>query len=545
MANNIQKEICYSNEAREKLMEGVNRLANAVKVTLGPKGRNVILQREYGTHYVTKDGVTVAKEVMDKNPIIDMGIQVVKDVAIKTNDEAGDGTTTATILTQAILQEGMKLLAAGYDPIELQKGIKAKANHMLGLINDELSISVENDFNTVRQIATVSANGDEKIGRLIAEAMEKVTTDGVIVVDNAKGVDTYTEVVDGLKIDRGFISPYFITDVNKGICELDNPFILVTDKTLDSTRDYVKLLEYINGLNRPLLIIADNVTSEFLQTVIINKMRGALKIACIKAPSFGDTKKEMLKDIAASVGATCINSDLNVDVTDINWEVALGTADKVTVKKDQTIIVGGHPDKAAVEERLVIINNALDEKDLNTSTKRTLLERKASLIGGVAVLYIGAGSEIEQKEIHDRVDDALNATKAALEAGYIPGGGSALIWAAVQPVDIKSEEVTEDWMAGWKLMTEVSQIPMALICENAGVSADVTIEKVITGLRDNNHFGYDARHERFGDVIEMGIIDPTKVTHCALSNAVSVATTILTTECVIANEPEEKNDKSK
>lgn len=540
---NIQKEIKYSTEAREQLMEGVNRLANAVKVTLGPKGRNVILQREYGTHYVTKDGVTVAKEVMDKNPIIDMGIQVVKDVAIKTNDEAGDGTTTATILTQAILQEGMKLLAAGYDPIELQKGIKAKANHMLGLINDELSIAVENNFDTIRQIATISANGDEKIGRLIAEAMEKVTTDGVIVVDNAKGVDTYTEVVDGLKIDRGFISPYFITDVNKGICELENPFILVTDYNLDSTRDYVKLLEFVNGVNRPLLIIADNVTGEFLQTIIINRMRGALKVACIKAPSFGDTKKEMLKDIAASVGATCVSSDLEVDLQDINWSAVLGQADKVTIKKEQTIIVGGKPDKDAVNDRLAIINNALEEKGINTNTKKTLLERKASLIGGVAVLYIGAGSEIEQKEIHDRVDDALNATKAAIEAGYIPGGGSALIWAAIQPVDIKEDEVTKDWLAGWKLMTEVAQIPMASICNNAGVSADVTISTVINGLKDNNHFGYDARHEVFGDVIEMGIIDPTKVTHCALANAVSVATTILTTECVIANEPEKKEEK--
>jgi len=544
MANNIQKEIRYSDDARCQLMEGVNRLANAVKVTLGPKGRNVILQREYGTHYVTKDGVTVAKEVMDKNPIIDMGIQVVKDVAIKTNDEAGDGTTTATILTQGILQEGMKLLAAGYDPIELQKGIKAKAEHMLGLINDELSIPVEDNFDTIRQIATVSANGDDKIGRLIAEAMEKVTTDGVIIVDNAKGVDTYTEVVEGLKIDRGFISPYFVTDVNKGICELENPYILVTDKNLDSTREYVKLLELVNAQNRSLLIIADNVTGEFLQTIIINKMRGSLKIACIKAPSFGDTKKEMLKDIAASVGATCINSELNVDINDINWQVALGTADKITVKKDQTIIVGGHPDEDAVKERIAIIDNALEEKGINSNTKKTLLERKASLVGGVAVLYIGAGSEIEQKEIHDRVDDALNATKAALEAGYIPGGGSALIWAALQPVEFNQDEVTQDWIAGWNLMTDISQVPLATICDNAGISADVTISKVIEGLNDNNHFGYDARHEKFGDVIEMGIIDPTKVTHCAVANAVSVATTILTTECVIANEPKKEENKN-
>lgn len=546
--SNIQKDITYSSVARESLMVGVNAIANAVKVTLGPKGRNVILQREYGTQYVTKDGVTVAKEVKMKNPIEDMGCQVVKDVAVKTNDEAGDGTTTATVLAQAILTEGMKLLAAGYDPIELQKGIKAGANYILTVLQEDLSIPVDSNFETIKQIATVSANGDETIGKLIAEAMEKVTTDGVIVVDTAKGVDTSIEITEGMKIDRGYTSPYFITDVNKGICELEDPLILVTDYKIVTTKELVPILEAVNQMNKSLLIIADSVEGEFLQTLVINKMRGTLKVAAIKAPGFGDNRKEILKDIAALTGATYISADMGLkleaqSLATIPAESLFGKCNKVTIKKDETIIVGGNGSKEAITERVDAINLELEEEK-STYSKDQLKERKGRLIGGVAVLYIGAGSEIEQKEIKDRVDDALNATKAAVESGYVPGGGIALVRAANTPCEIMNgDKYSNDYHAGWKLIMEAVKAPLMSICKNAGVSGEVVLSNVLG--ESDKHYGYDARNDQYGNMIEMGIIDPTKVVHCALANAVSVASTVLTTECVIANEPEKENKESK
>lgn len=539
----IQKEIVYSSEAREALMKGVNELANAVKVTLGPKGRNVILQREYGTHYVTKDGVTVAKEIMRKDPIEDMGCQVVKDVAIKTNDEAGDGTTTATVLTQALLQEGTKLVTSGYDPIELQKGMIACANHLLSNLED-ISTKVENNFDTIRQIATVSANGDEKIGSLIAEAMEKVTTDGVIVVDTARGVDTSIEVTEGMKFDKGYISPYFMTDPDKGVCELENPWILVTDNKISTTKDLVPLLEAVNAKNAELLIIADSVDGEFLQTLVMNKMRGVLKVAAVKAPGFGDDRKERLKDIAAVTGATLVSDEVGttIDKLDVAW---IGHADRVKIKKDETIIVGGKGNKDVIEERIKSIDLQLEDEKVSTNKDR-LKDRKGRLAGGVAVMYIGAGSEIELKEIKDRVDDALNATKAAVESGYVPGGGVALVRAASLPVNEPEEfsKVSSDFNAGWNVVLKAVTAPLMTICSNAGVSGEVVLNNIVTNS-SNTNYGYNARTGVYGDMLEMGVIDPAKVTHCALANAVSVASTILTTECVIANEPEKdsKDDK--
>lgn len=545
--SNIQKEITYSSNARESLMVGVNAIANAVKVTLGPKGRNVILQREYGTQYVTKDGVTVAKEVKMKNPIENMGCQVVKDVAIKTNDEAGDGTTTATVLAQAILTEGMKLLAAGYDPIELQKGIKAGANYILEVLNNDLSIPVDSNFETIKQIATVSANGDETIGSLIAEAMEKVTTNGVIVVDTAKGVDTSIEITDGMKIDRGYVSPYFVTNVDKGVCELEDPLILVTDYKLTVTKELIPILEGVNQMNRSLLIIADSVEGEFLQTLVLNKMRGTLKVAAIKAPGFGDNRKEIMKDIAALTGATFISADMGIKLEANSLakfgEDIFGKCNKVTIKKDETIIVGGEGNSELISERVKSIDIALEDEK-NGYSKDQLRERKGRLIGGVAVLYIGAGSEIEQKEIKDRVDDALNATKAAVESGYVPGGGIALVRAANTPSETESDRIySKDFIAGWNLIRDAVTAPIMAICKNAGVSGEVVLNQVLNS--DDNNFGYNARTDEYGDMIKMGVIDPTKVVHCALANAVSVASTVLTTECVIANELEKENVESK
>lgn len=534
----ISKEIKYSLEAREALLKGANALADAVKVTLGPKGRNVLLRREYGSHYVTKDGVTVAKEIRLKDQIEDMGCTVVRDVASKTNDEAGDGTTTSVVLAQAMLSEGMKLLASGIDPIELKKGMLDKANVMLNILQNDMAIKVENNFDKIKQIATVSANGDEKIGSLIAEAMEKVTTDGVIVVDSAKGVDTSIEVVDGMKIDRGYSSPYFITDLSKNICELDDPYILITDKKLNRNQDLIPLLEMINQKNKSLLIIAESVDGELLQTLIMNKMRGVLKVAVMKAPGFGDLRKALLEDIAILTGGTLVSDDYGVKLEEL-VEDNLGRADKVTIKKDDTIIVGGKGKTEEINNRVESIRAQI-ETEKSEHNKTQLKERAGKLSGGVAVLYIGASSEIEQKEIKDRVDDALCATKAAVESGYVAGGGVTLIRMANRSVEL-DKSYSNDYWAGWELVEKAAEAPLKTICDNAGVSGDVVISRIME--HDSDSYGYDARTEQYGDMIESGIIDPVKVIHCSLSNAVSVASTILTTECVIVDELKETEDK--
>lgn len=534
--SDIQKDIFYGADARKKLMEGVNAIANAVKVTLGPKGRNVILHRDYGTHYVTKDGVTVAKDIMMKDPVTNMGCQLIKDVASKTNDEAGDGTTTSVVLAQAILTEGMRLVEAGYDPIELQKGMKMAANAVIEYIKENVSIPVENDFEKIRQIATISANGDEMIGNLIAEAMEKVTSTGVIVVDNAKGYETTVEVTKGIKIDRGFVSPYFVTD-EKGQCVLEDPFILVTDFKISTTKDLIPLLEAINRTNKSLLIIADTVDGEFLQTLIMNKMRGVLKVAAIKAPSFGDTRIEIMKDIAAVCGANFISTQYGHQLNKVQ-PTDLGTCSKVTITKDNTIIVGGNLNEEDVNARVALIDGALEDEKPGINRDR-LLERRGNLLGGVAVLYVGANSEIEQKEIRDRVDDALSATKAAVESGYVPGGGVTLL-KAIKSVYMP-EGLSESAERGWKLMDAVANYPIKSICKNAGISGDVTVAQVLSV--EDNTYGYDARNDRYGNMIELGIIDPTKVVINSLNNAVSIATTILTTECMVVKEFEKPKDK--
>lgn len=535
----VEKEIKYSLEARQALLEGANALANAVKVTLGPKGRNVLLRREYGSHYVTKDGVTVAKEIRLKDQIEDMGCTVVRDVASKTNDEAGDGTTTSVVLAQAMLNEGMKLLAAGVDPIELKKGMLAKANLMLNVLQNDLAVKVDNNFDTIKKIATVSANGDDKIGSLIAEAMQKVTTDGVIVVDSAKGVDTSIEVVDGMKIDRGYTSPYFITNLEKNICELEKPYILITDKTLNRNQEMIPLLEMINQKNRALLIIAKSVDGELLQTLVMNKMRGVLKVAVIKAPGFGDSQNELLKDLAVLTGANVISDDFGTKLEELTVD-DLGEADKITIKKDETIIVGGKGDSEKINERADSIRAQMED-ETSKHKKDQLKERAGKLSGGVAVLYIGAGSEIEQKEIKDRVDDALCATKAAVESGYVAGGGTALLKMAEVECEADGTE-TQDFIMGWNLVKKVSEAPLRTICENAGIAADIVISKVLESDEDN--FGYDARSDKYGNMVKMGIIDPVRVVHCALANAVSVASTILTTECVIVDKPEENKKEN-
>lgn len=554
----LQKEIIYADDARKRLMEGVNDLANAVKVTLGPKGRNVILQREFGTHYVTKDGVTVAKEVNFKDPVKDMGAGVVKDVASKTNDEAGDGTTTSVVLTQAIMEKGLKCITVGMDPIELQKGIKAGARDILNNL-ERIARPVEDNFDTIRNIATVSANGDEEIGSLIAKAMEKVTTEGVIVVDNAKGVETSIETVGGIKFDRGFISPYFMTNTDKGECVLENPLILLVDESISTTKDLVQTLEYVNSQNRSLLIIANNVDGELLQTLIMNKLRGTLKVAAIKTPGFGDNGREQLFDIAAVVGANVISRTLGKSLSKLTTG-DLGTCTKVTIKKDSTVIVGGCGDSLNIAERIALIDGALeDEKNKNSITQ--LHERRARLTGGVAVLYIGAASELEQKEIHDRVDDALNATKSAIESGYVIGGGMALVKCA-RTSDHIYDRVSDDFIAGYQLILSAATAPMRAICNNAGINADIILNDIDTHdsptvsasksdsvdsdeVRISSTYGYNVRTGEYGDMIEMGVIDPVKVVHCALANAVSVASTLLTTECVISNEVEQvHNDKN-
>lgn len=535
----LDREIKYSLEARQALLKGVNALADAVKVTLGPKGRNVLLRREQGTHYVTKDGVTVAKEIRLKDQIEDMGCTVVRDIASKTNDEAGDGTTTSVVLAQAMLNEGMKLLSTGVDPIELKKGMLDRANLMLNVLQKDLAIKVEDNFDTIKKIATISANGDSKIGSLIAEAMQKVTTNGVIVVDSAKGVDTSIEVVDGIKIDKGYLSPYFITNVEKNECELIDPYILVTDMALDRNQDLIPLLEMINQKNRSLLIIAKSVGGELLQTLVMNKMRGVLKVAVMKAPGYGDNQKDQLQDIAVITGASFISDEFGVKLADLT-EDDLGNADKVTVKKDETIFIGGKGDAVKIKERADLVRTQ-GEEETSKYKKDQYLERAGKLSGGVAVLYIGAGSEIEQKEIKDRVDDALCATKAAVESGYVAGGGTALLRMSEVECEAKGTE-TQDYWIGWKLIKKVAETPLRAICENAGKSADVILAKIKES--DVPNYGYDAREDKFGDMLDMGIIDPVKVIHCSLANAVSVASTILTTECVICDKPEEsKTDK--
>ena len=528
----MAKDIKFNLEARNGLKAGVDKLANAVKVTLGPKGRNVIIDKKFGAPHVTKDGVTVAKEIELKDPIENMGAQMVKEVANKTADDAGDGTTTATILAQSIITTGLKNVAAGANPMDLKRGIDKAVSAVVGELKN-ISKKVGNDNEKIRQVATVSANNDETIGALIAQAMEKVKTEGVITVEEAKGTETYVDVVEGMQFDRGYLSPYFVTDAEKMIVEMNNPYILIYDKKITGMKDLLPVLEPVAQSGKPLLIIAEDVEGEALATLVVNKIRAGLKIATVKAPGFGDRRKAMLEDIATLTGGTLISEEQGFKLENTTLDM-LGTAEKITIDKDNTTIVNGAGKKADIKARVEQI-----KAQIKTTTsdydKEKLQERLAKLAGGVAVLYVGATTEAEMKEKKDRVDDALAATRAAVEEGIVPGGGVALIRAEKGLKNLKG--VNEDENTGIAIVRRALEEPLRQIISNAGGEGAVVVQKIREGKDD---FGYNARTEEYTNMYKAGIIDPTKVTRIALENAASIAALLLTTECVISDEPEKE-----
>lgn len=527
----MAKEIKFNIKAREELKNGVDALANAVKVTLGPKGRNVIIEKKFGAPHITKDGVTVAREIELEDAFQNMGAQLVKEVASKTGDQAGDGTTTATVLAQAIVNVGLKNVAAGANPMDLKRGIdKAVAKVVEGI--KAQSQEVGDDFDKIENVARISANNDEEIGKLIAEAMKKVKKEGVITVEEAKGTDTTVEVVEGMQFDRGYISPYFVTNTEKMECEMDSPFILLYDKKISNLKDMLPILEQTAQSGRGLLIIAEDVDSEALATLVVNRLRGSLKICAVKAPGFGDRRKEMLEDIAILTGGNVIS-----EVKGMKLEQAtmndLGTAEKITVNKDNTIIVNGAGNKEMIAARIGQIKAQIEATTSNYD-KEKLQERLAKLAGGVAVLYIGAPSEVEMKEKKDRVDDALSATRAAVEEGIVPGGGTAYIRCLASLDNLKGDN--EDENTGIQIIRRAIEEPLRQIVENAGVEGAVIVQKVKDGEGD---FGYNARTGEFQNFFSTGVIDPAKVTRVALENAASIAGMFLTTECVIADKKED------
>ena len=526
----MAKEIKFNVDVRSKMKDGADALANAVKVTLGPKGRNVVIDKKFGAPQVTKDGVTVAKEVELEDRFENMGAQMVKEVASKTNDQAGDGTTTATVLAQAIINVGIKNVTAGANPMDLKRGIdKAVAAVVSDLHNQ--SKQVGDDYSKIEQVGTVSANNDQYIGKLIADAMSKVGKDGVITVEEAKGTETEVKVVEGMQFDRGYISSYFMTNGDKMEAELKNAYILVTDKKISTMKDLLPVLEPIAREGRELLIIAEDVDGEALTTLVVNKRRGTLKIAAVKAPGFGDRRKEMLQDIAILTGATVISEERGYTLENATLDM-LGKAEKVTITKDNTTIVGGAGDKKAIDERTEFIRNQI-EASTSDYDKEKLKERLGKLSGGVAVLYVGATTEVEMKEKKDRVEDALNATRAAVEEGYLPGGGVAYIRAASALQDLTGDN--EDETTGIRIVAKAIEEPLRQIAANAGVEGSVIIQKIKEGHDD---FGYNARTGEFVNMFEAGVIDPTKVSRVALENAASVAGMFLTTECGIVDIPE-------
>ena len=528
----MAKEIKYNVEAREALKEGVDALSNAVKVTLGPKGRNVIIDKKFGAPQVTKDGVSVAKEIELEDPFANMGAQMVKEVASKTNDDAGDGTTTATVLAQAIIGVGIKNVTAGANPMDLKRGIdKAVATVVASLREQSQEVGADNA--KIEQVATISANNDNNIGKLIAEAMAKVKNEGVITVEEAKGTETHVEVVEGMQFDRGYISAYFITDTEKMEAQLDKPYILLTDKKISTMKELMGVLEPVAQSGRSLLIIAEDVDGEALSALVVNKLRGTLKIAACKAPGFGDRRKEMLEDIATLTGATVISTDKGMKIEDANLSM-LGTADKVTLNKENTTIVDGAGDKEAIAARVQQIRASI-EKATSDYDREKLQERLAKLAGGVAVLYVGAATEVEMKEKKDRVDDALAATRAAVEEGIVPGGGVAYIRATASLEGLKGEN--EDQTTGIQIVKRAIEEPLRQIVANAGGEGSVVVNKVKEG---EGNFGYNARDDRYEDMLAAGIIDPTKVSRVALENAASIASMFLTTECVLAEKKSEQ-----
>lgn len=527
----MAKEIKFNVDVRSKMKDGADALANAVKVTLGPKGRNVVIDKKFGAPQVTKDGVTVAKEVELEDRFENMGAQMVKEVASKTNDQAGDGTTTATVLAQAIINVGIKNVTAGANPMDLKRGIdKAVAAVVSDLHNQ--SKQVGDDYSKIEQVGTVSANNDQYIGKLIADAMSKVGKDGVITVEEAKGTETEVKVVEGMQFDRGYISSYFMTNGDKMEAELKNAYILVTDKKISTMKDLLPVLEPIAREGRELLIIAEDVDGEALTTLVVNKLRGTLKIAAVKAPGFGDRRKEMLQDIAILTGATVISEERGYTLENATLDM-LGKAEKVTITKDNTTIVGGAGDKKAIDERTEFIRNQI-EASTSDYDKEKLKERLGKLAGGVAVLYVGATTEVEMKEKKDRVDDALSATRAAVAEGIVPGGGVAYIRAIKSLDGLKGDN--EDETTGIEIIRRAIEEPLRQIVANAGLEGAVIVQKVKDGEGD---FGYNARTDQYENLLKSGVIDPAKVTRVALENAASIAGMFLTTECVIAEKKED------
>ncbi len=526
----MAKDIRFDADVRSRMKQGVDILADAVKVTLGPKGRNVVIDKKFGAPQITKDGVTVAKEVELKDRFANMGAQMVKEVASKTNEQAGDGTTTATVLAQAIINAGLKSVTSGASPVDLKKGI----DKAVAAVVEDLkahSQSVGDDYSKIEQVGTVSANNDAKIGKLIADAMSKVKTDGVITVEEAKGTETEVKVVEGMQFDRGYISPYFMTDSDKMEARLDSPLILVTDKKISTMKDLMPVLEPIAREGKSLLIIAEDVDGEALTTLVVNRLRGTLKVAAVKAPGFGDRRKEMLQDIATLTGATLISEERGFTLENATPEM-LGKAEKVTITKENTTIVGGAGNKEDIAERVESIR-----KQIAVSTseydKEKLKERLGKLAGGVAVLFVGATTEVEMKEKKDRVEDALNATRAAVEEGYLPGGGVAYIRAVEALKDLNGDN--EDQNTGIHIIANAIEEPIRQIARNAGVDGSIIIQKISEGKGD---FGYNARTGEYMNMFEAGVIDPTKVSRVALENAASVAGMFLTTECGIVDIPE-------
>lgn len=528
----MAKEIKFEIEARDLLKSGVDKLANTVKVTLGPKGRNVVIEKKFGAPQITKDGVTVAKEIDLPNAYENLGAQMVKEVASKTGDDAGDGTTTATVLAQSIIAVGLKNVAAGANPMDLKRGIDKAVSTVVNSIAEQAQ-TIGDDYAKIESVAKISANNDETIGKLIAEAMQKVHKEGVITIEESKGTDTYVDVVEGMQFDRGYISPYFVTDPEKMAAELDNPFILIHDKKISTMKDLLPILEQTAQTGRPLMIIAEDVDGEALATLVVNRLRGSLKVCAVKAPGFGDRRKEMLEDLAILTGGTVITEEKGMKLEQARLDM-LGIAEKITVDKENTTVVNGAGKADAIKARVGQI-----KKQIETTTsdydKEKLQERLAKLSGGVAVIYVGAASEVEMKEKKDRVDDALSATRAAVEEGIVPGGGVAYIRATEALNAIKGDN--DDEQTGIEIIKRAIEEPLRQIVENAGKEGAVIVQKIKEGKGD---FGYNARTDVYQNLYEAGVIDPAKVTRVALENAASIAGMFLTTEAVIVEEKEDK-----
>jgi chaperonin GroL len=528
----MAKQLFFNTDARNKMKRGVDILADAVKVTLGPKGRNVVIEKKFGAPGITKDGVSVAKEIELEDAIENIGAQMVKEVASKTADVAGDGTTTATVLAQSVVNEGLKNVAAGANPMDLKRGIDKAVTAVVENLKSQ-SEKVGNDNKKIEQVATISANNDNEIGKLIAQAMAKVGNEGVITVEEAKGTDTTVDVVEGMQFDRGYLSAYFVTNTEKMQVELQNPFILIYDKKISTLKDILPILESTVQTGRPLLIIAEDVDGEALSTLVVNKLRGSLKIAAVKAPGFGDRRKEMLQDIAALTGGTVVSEEQGYKLENASMAY-LGQAESITIDKDNTIVVGGKGEKENIDARIGQIKSQI-ESTTSDYDREKLQERLAKLSGGVAVLYVGASTEVEMKEKKDRVDDALHATRAAVEEGIVPGGGVAYIRAIESLASVKGDNADEN--TGIAIVRRALEEPLRQIVANAGIEGSIIVQKVKEGKAD---YGFNARTETYENMLAAGVIDPTKVSRVALENAASIASMLLTTECVIADKPEPK-----